>query len=304
MVNGKLVLGKSINSVLNPAFNALKWEKSAFPEKLGSSLFCADDIFPKLQQFRADLVEHGLAEKPLFFAKVDVRSCFDTIPQDQLVQLMNSLLTASRYNSGMEISQRSSAFCADQTNDWLIGRDVASEKRDVILVDGVIQKHESRSKLIGLLREHVENNMVQIGKRLYRQRIGIPQGSIVSSLLCSFFYADLEREVLGFTWNTGTLLLRLIDDFLLISTRRDVAQRFVEIMHAGVPQYGLAVKNEKTRTNFDSQVDGSSFARLPQVTEFPYCGYAINTVNLNITRDEARRRQNSKFFPARWYEAY
>lgn len=27
MVNGKLVLGKSINSVLNPAFNALKWEK-------------------------------------------------------------------------------------------------------------------------------------------------------------------------------------------------------------------------------------------------------------------------------------
>lgn len=272
-------------------------------------------------------MEHGLAEKPLFFAKVDVRSCFDTIPQDQLVQLMNSLLTASRYNVSRYAEARlldghrdrtqgvtprvawkflseARPFCADQTNDWLIGRDVASEKRDVILVDGVIQKHESRSKLIGLLREHVENNMVQIGKRLYRQRIGIPQGSIVSSLLCSFFYADLEREVLGFTWNTGTLLLRLIDDFLLISTRRDVAQRFVEIMHAGVPQYGLAVKNEKTRTNFDSQVDGSSFARLPQVTEFPYCGYAINTVNLNITRDEARRRQNSKFFPARWYEAY
>lgn len=183
------------------------------------------------------------------------------------------------------------------------GRDVhvssalasAAERRRTVFVDAIIQKHESRLKILELLREHVERNVVQIGKRYYRQREGIPQGSIVSSLLCSFFYAELERDVLGFTQlHKGTVLLRLIDDFLLVSTSLDVARRFVTVMHKGVPQYGLQVKREKTRTNFDVSGEGLGFAGLPQITDFPYCGYAIDTVNLNIVKDEARRRHNSK----------
>lgn len=41
--------------------------------------------------------------------------------------------------------------------------------------------------------------ITQIGNEYYRQVIGIPQGSILSSLLCSFFYGDLERNHLRFT---------------------------------------------------------------------------------------------------------
>lgn len=34
----------------------------------------------------------------------------------------------------------------------------------------------------------------QIGRDYYRQIVGIPQGSILSAILCSFFYGDLEKE--------------------------------------------------------------------------------------------------------------
>jgi hypothetical protein len=70
-----------------------------------------------------------------------------------------------------------------------------------------------------LLREHITTNLVkvtfpflllpflppsltlhsQVGGRLFRQKDGIPQGSILSSLLCSLFYGDMERKKLAFT---------------------------------------------------------------------------------------------------------
>lgn len=39
----------------------------------------------------------------------------------------------------------------------------------------------------------------QIGKDYFRQKSGIPQGSNLSTHLCSFFYAHMEKKHLGFT---------------------------------------------------------------------------------------------------------
>lgn len=171
----------------------------------------------------------------------------------------------------------------------------ASNKRNTVYVDSVTQRRETHDKLLSLLSEHIQRNVIQIGQKHYQQKIGIPQGSIVSSLLCSFFYAELEKEVLGFLSHGQTLLLRLIDDFLLISTDREIATRFVKVMHAGVPEYGLSIKREKSRVNFDVLFDGIAVKRSPAITDFAYCGNAINTVDLHITKDEVRRQRNSKW---------
>ena len=40
--------------------------------------------------------------------------------------------------------------------------------------------------------------MRKIGNDYYQQVVGIPQGSVLSSLLCSFFYGDLEKNHLKF----------------------------------------------------------------------------------------------------------
>ncbi|KAL1305634.1 hypothetical protein AAFC00_007230 [Neodothiora populina] len=64
-------------------------------------------------------------------------------------------------------------------------------------------------------------------------------------------------------------------------------------MHAGIPRYGLSIKREKTRVNFDVEVDGIAVTKLPLVADFPYCGNAINTVDLHIKKDEARRERNN-----------
>ncbi|THW23772.1 hypothetical protein D6D23_05486 [Aureobasidium pullulans] len=315
--NGRLVLGKSVNKILEPAFHVLNLEKAITPAKLGSSMFSSDEMYQRLHRFRTQLQQSENADKPLYFAKVDVQSCFDSIPQKPLLKLLNDLISAEGYTITRYAQAKALGEC-DQSEDqpkivpkaswkWKGKARVTDQKKlfsehaqkeaeaslGTVFVDLEGKTHRSRAGILALLREHIERNIVQIGKKFYRQTTGIPQGSIVSSLLCNFFYAELESKVLAFLQDGESLLLRLIDDFLLISTNRDTATRFVQVMHRGLPEYGLRVKVDKSKVNFDVQVDGRDVSRLPAATNFPYCGNAINTINLNITRDEIRRQQNS-----------
>lgn len=63
----------------------------------------------------------------------------------------------------------------------------------------VIYPYSRRQEIIALLEEHITENLVKIGNEYYRQVIGIPQGSVLSAILCSFFYGDLERKKFKFT---------------------------------------------------------------------------------------------------------
>ncbi len=171
-------------------------------------------------------------------------------------------------------------------------------KKDTIFVDSVVQQIERRDRVLYMLEEHIQRNIVKIGKRFYRQSAGIPQGSVVSSLLCNFFYAALERDCFGFltadSEGSSSVLLRLIDDFLLISTRRDHAEKFLQIMHDGRPEYGVEVKHEKTRVNFDVRIGGQTIQCSGDTTKFQYCGILIDTVSLDIAKDVVRRGTGSK----------
>jgi len=311
--HGGVVLGRSINSILTPAFSILNYEKSRRPELLGSALFSVDDMFTRLQAFRSALNAKGPRTTPLYFAKVDVKSCFDTIPQKRLLKLAESILSANEYhltryarakllggnNSetpgfGAKPSWKFLTKATADQSPFELENEITSEtvagRARTTYVGGIIQRSQRRKAILDLLHEHVESNIVKLGNRLYRQKEGIPQGSIVSSLLCSYFYAELERRALGFVNDEDSLILRLIDDFLVIATDRNVAEKFMHTMHAGLPEFGVQVKAEKSRANFDMKIDGSPIVRLPAVTDFPYCGNAINTITLDLSKDAERRK--------------
>lgn len=68
--------------------------------------------------------------------------------------------------------------------------------------------------------------------------MGIPQGSVLSSLLCSFFYGHLEKTTLRSVLETeNNVLLRLIDDYLYITTEESSARSFLEVMSKGTVLY-------------------------------------------------------------------
>ncbi|MCJ1474607.1 hypothetical protein MMC13_003267 [Lambiella insularis] len=310
--NGKAVLGRSINSVMAPVYNMLSYEKSKRPDSLGAALFSIGDLYPKIKDFRARLRGNNRGDEVLYFAKVDVQSCFDTIPQHQVVKLVEQLCLESDYRIARHAEIKSNdihgydgcarvgskparKFVASATagHDFKTFEEFlqdmpAQGKKRTIFVDSVVQTAQDKDQLMDLLQEHVEKNVIKIGKKFFRQKHGIPQGSVLSSLLCSFFYADFERKCLGSMNKSESLLFRLIDDFLLITTDLPQAKEFLQIMHDGNTEYGISVRKDKSMASFEFMVDG---VLLPRVTEatFPYCGIMIDRKTLEITKDRERR---------------
>jgi telomerase reverse transcriptase len=84
--------------------------------------------------------------------------------------------------------------------------------------------------------------------------------------------------------------LRLIDDFLLITSRRDLAQQFLQVMMDGQPAYGISVNPSKSLVNFEVTVNGAKIPRLLGSTLFPYCGNLIDTHTLDLRKDRDHGR--------------
>ncbi|KXH63750.1 telomerase reverse transcriptase [Colletotrichum salicis] len=315
------VLGPSINSVLGSVHSMLKLETQSNPSRLGSSMFSVGDLYHRLNAFSARFGNH----RPVFyFAKVDVQSAFDTIPQEAVIRLMDSIPSQEQYiikkhvevkaglldsrhqkNAISKVTRRwhSIAVTRDDTTDFsqLVEKRLGINRKNTVFVGNTTRKELETEALMDLMASHIKQNIVKVGKKFYRQKKGIPQGSVLSSALCNYFYADLEAQHLSFLSEEGEddegdcLLLRLIDDFLLITTDQAKARRFVRVMHGGLPEYGVTVSPNKTLVNFDMEFDGTKVARLPEEGRFPYCGLGIDCDTLDIVKDRGHVKDTDAF---------
>jgi telomerase reverse transcriptase len=268
-------------------------------------MFSVGDIYDRLRAFSTRFQP---GKQQLYFAKVDVQSAFDTIPQSAVIKVLRTIPKQARYtimkhvevklvdndigagnDSGGKLSRRWHALAkADHDAATFLEKveaELARRKKNTVFVDNAMAKHHETGELLQLAASHVQQNLVKVGKKYYRQKNGIPQGSVLSSTLCNYFYAELEKRHLHFLASEDCLLLRLIDDFLLITTDRAKAASFVKVMHVGVPEYGVAVNPGKTLINFDMRFAGTVVPKLPHGQTFPYCGTRIDCRTLNIAKD-------------------
>ncbi|GKT48290.1 telomerase-binding protein EST1A [Colletotrichum spaethianum] len=301
----RAILGPSINSILGPERN---------PCKLGSSMFSVGDIYPRLNAFSAGFKD----QHPKFYlAKVDVQSAFDTIPQAAVIRLMGDIPSEKQYvikkhvevKAGLVDSRPQKHTVTKLTRRWhsiavtrndtadfskLVESRLGKNRKNTVFVGNTMRREVDIGELMDLMASHIKQNLIKVGKKFYRQKKGIPQGSVLSSALCNYFYADLEAQHLAFLAAEDCLLLRLIDDFLLITTDQSKARKFVDIMHGGLPEYGVTVNPNKTLINFDMEVSGVRVARLPKGSHFPYCGLGIDCNTLDIVKDRDHVKDTGK----------
>ena len=267
-------------------------------------MFSVSDIYQRLKEFKANKEIGG---QSFYFAKVDVQGAFDTIPQDAILALMKGVPSHTRYRvvKHVEISPNDAAQHATLNGPKPIRRwkttakgskdpatfgqiledCLAPQRKNTVFVESVLRRTYDANALTALMASHIQNNLVRIGKKFYRQKNGIPQGSVLSSALCNYFYADLETKHLSFLQAGDSLLLRLIDDFLLITTNKSNAERFVRTIHGGIPEYGVTVNPRKSLVNFDMEAHGIIIARTKEGQAFPYCGTLIDCRTLDMAKN-------------------
>lgn len=152
------------------------------------------------------------------------------------------------------------------------------------------------------------------------QRVGIPQGSILSPLLCSIYYGHMENNILdpyirkicesekdflsaesdasgavsGEDASSGYpryMILRYIDDFFFVSTSKKLALEFFSRLNRGFSEYNCTMNGEKFGLSFDVghmlktqrfyvREDGASYVC--------WSGLLINCCTLEVQADYTR----------------
>lgn len=113
------------------------------------------------------------------------------------------------------------------------------------------------------------------------------------------YYGKMEREhpdLSSLDFQGEDLLMRLVDDFLLVTPNKAVAQNFVKVMKNGNKDFGCFIHPEKSLVaNFMDedipclQDSACMYMLFLTVTPgFPWCGILINTDTLEIRSDLSR----------------
>ncbi|KAM0057268.1 putative RNA-directed DNA polymerase [Helianthus debilis subsp. tardiflorus] len=286
---------------------ALKDVQIKAPEKLGSSVFSYNDVHRNLRNF-ISRVKSGSSTLPrMYMVVADVQKAYDSIDQDKLLHLMKDVIVDDHL-----LHQTHQIIASNQHFQVLPYINLCKQFRShaqsrsshSIILDQGRSRIAAKDDLLFNLQQHVKNNLLYIDQRFYQQNVGIPQGSILSSLLCSFYFGHMETTKLvpfldKITTKSDFMLLRFIDDFLFISTSKKLALGFFSRLERGFCEYNCSMNKEKFGLSFDfgqiksklnwSDFDGNGnkFVR--------WSGLLINCKTLEVQADYTRLNIHQAF---------
>ncbi|XP_071750952.2 telomerase reverse transcriptase [Centroberyx gerrardi] len=286
--------------------DVLRVRVRSIPSLLGSTVWGMTDIHKVLHTLAPAQKDKP---QPLYFVKVDVSGAYESLPHDKLMEVIGQTLspvkdkvfTARRYariwadpHEGLKKTfVRQADFLEDNMGStnmkgFLMSLQRKGKGHHAILVEQHFSSDLHGGEALEFFTQMLTGNVVQFGKRTYRQCRGIPQGSVVSSLLCCLCYGHMENFLFKSMTEKGGCMMRLVDDFVLITPDLHQAQTFLKTLLVGVPQYGLVVNPQKVAVNF--QVSGGvgscpSIRLLPPHCLFPWCGLLLDTHTLDVHKD-------------------
>ncbi|KAJ3436996.1 telomerase reverse transcriptase [Anaeramoeba flamelloides] len=230
-----------------------------------------------------------------YFVSVDVEKCFDSIPQEKMIEILNELIQEESYSfknfliysqigSKFKVKKKIWVSTGDKIPNFfeLINNIYSKKYLDTLFVDQVYINRICKNEIIDLVSKHIKQSLIKLSGQFYIQKRGIPQGSVLSTLLSSIFYGNFERTVLAEYLNhPDSLLIRMIDDFFFITPKKDLAISFLKLMLPGFQEYGISINSDKIKTSFSCVIDKKIITKNVD-KYFKWCKLLINIENLSI----------------------
>ncbi|XP_040288891.1 telomerase reverse transcriptase isoform X1 [Bufo bufo] len=293
------------NTQVRNLFSILNYERNKSSNLIGSSVFGLDDIYKKWKTYVLWLKESNSENVKFYFVKTDIKEAYDTIPHPKLEEVISKVIKPD--NEEVYCIRRYAVLWMDSC-----GRIRKSFKRHVsnfvdfipnmkcflkhvqevdliqnsILVEQNLSLNQNSSKLLAFSQQIIFNHILRLNDQYYMQCCGIPQGSMLSALLCSLCYGDMENKLFCGIQEHG-VFMRLIDDFLLVTPHLEQAKRFLRTLAEGLPDYGCSISLDKTVVNFpiDDISECSTVEQLPGHSLLRWCGLLLDTKTLEVFCD-------------------
>jgi telomerase reverse transcriptase len=303
----------STNTTLANTFQVLRYEYERKPETFGAGQAGLNGVFPIFKSFLSKVrckqkPWSKKTKKQLYFVSVDIQKCYDNVNQARLHQIINDIVHDDQYliqrhsvlhpfhSLGRPVWKTVRMVGGLQEHEMFhaLSARLSPQYTDSVFSNGIGSVITNKQDIMSLLKEHLQSNLVAMpgryGKRFFLQTSGIPQGSVLSSFLCNFYYAKMETEILGSLLEDASecTLIRLTDDFIFITTDRNQAETFLEKMKRGKPELGVTINTEKSLSNLDLDCGVSQLLTMSGRTLFPWCGLLIDTSTGEVRIDYSR----------------
>lgn len=312
----------STNQILNSAFSVLTYEQQRDGELFGAGLNGLFYLYPRYRRF-VEHLKNNQRGSPLYCCSVDIRSCYDNIDQKHLSGVIESILSEDDY-----LIQRYDIFHPFESMSRVLKQQrkrvgppesfralysivdgLGGDFRRSVFSDCVSTSTIQRKLLLDQLKEHLTSHLVTVsdrkGDRYLLQSTGIPQGSVLSTLLCNFYYGSVERRLLPRKLvdshsllreePAGDLLVRMVDDFMLWTTDLEVLRDFLVVMDRGDRDLGVQINKDKTKVSTSVSFQGKDgmMTLLSPCQEavsgfFPWCGMLFDLRNGHVRVDYSR----------------
>ncbi|QCD95571.1 telomerase reverse transcriptase [Vigna unguiculata] len=334
----------SVNSVLRDAHIILKKILFEKPDNLGSSVFDYNGVYRKLCPYLLGQKRTPEISSKLFIVTSDVFQAFDSIDQNNLLGIVKDVLLKDEYflkeyeqivctKKSLWVQKQSTMLDETSNNGVTQFTSFASfHSRHCVFVNQERCKLVKKKDLLSYLTEYVKHNVLQFDGKFYLQNVGIPQGGVLSSLLCSMYYGHLEKCLIfpflekilesgcckenndeqtsshDKVSSSSYMLMRFLDDFLFISTSKKQADSFFSRLQRGFRGYNCYMNEKKFGANFDVEsISGSSLNRVyvgeDGATSFlRWSGLLINCSTMEIQADYTKYLGNhlSSTLTVRW----
>ncbi|KAJ8407974.1 hypothetical protein AAFF_G00262020 [Aldrovandia affinis] len=295
------VQARSFQSRLKDLHDVLRVCVQDRPSLLGSTVFGLQDIHRVLGPFAA-----GQKGNPrsLYFVKMDVSGAYDSLPHDKLLQVVSEVLSpvldevfsvrrfaqvwADSRKGVRKAFRRQASTLADtemSMNGFVMALQREGKLHSSIMVEQHFSSHVCGRDVLEFFKEVLSNYVIRFGMKMFRQCRGVPQGSVPSTLLCCLCYGHMENTLLNHVVEGGGCLMRLVDDFLLITPDLGKAQTFLKTLQGGVAEYGCFINPQKVAVNFPLPDDCPDVQVLPSGSLFPWCGLLVDPSTLDVYTD-------------------
>ena len=293
--------GAASNHKMQLSFDVLNHVRRTEPHVWGATVGDAQGVFERLRHAKEVLSRDGALPR-LYLVKSDVRAAFDSLDHETLIAVLRDVLGAApcelvvqRYAAlrpTLESVRRDVVRHSVPDNAYPCFPEVAAREArrtpHAVFVDSVAYALADAERALYQLTHHVRSHDVLLGRDVHRQVVGVPQGSIVATMLCNLMLADAERTYLAPALAHGHLL-RWTDDFLYVTASRAHAEAFCDALARGFARHGCRVALDKTLVNFDVVLpSGDVVHALPPGARMPWCGYAISPDDLSVRLDASR----------------
>lgn len=255
---------------------------------------------------------------------MDIQKCYDSVDLDRLFELLKKenvfkdfylisefykVMRNRRYafrikkdQSMGEKFKMSSLFIFKQRNSAIPLRYTADPNNMIqdepmkegftIILDRPRKRLVSKEDLLESIKFVCYQVRIRFGNQIYRLKKGLPQGLSISSVLSSFYYAVLEQQYLdsiydGKRLGQHELILRLTDDYLILSENEAQLRNILERLLECASKNNFNFNQKKLTTNFkfgsyDPTPENANRTAEQKENKCKWIGKIIDLANLEM----------------------